>query len=204
MARPITKLPQIERTAIRLFASHGLSQVTIKDIAREAKCAEGALYRHYKSKEEMAWALFKREVEEFSKKVAPVWFGEGSFAGRLEKGIQLFYKFFDEDPLTFGFILLSQHDFPSNKKLDPNLNPDHLVLKFVREGIRAGAFRVDEAGLAAAMVLGAVLEPATHHATGKLRGRMQPRSKTVADACLKILKGNANSRQSEISRPKSL
>ena len=38
--------------AIKLFATYGINQVTIKDIAKEADCAEAALYKHYSSKEQ--------------------------------------------------------------------------------------------------------------------------------------------------------
>lgn len=195
MARPVTKLPRIEATAIRLFANRGLGQVTIKDIAREAGCAEGALYRHYASKEEMAWTLFRREVEQFARKVRSVWFGPGSFRQKLGKGIRLFYKFFDEDPLAFSFILLSQHDFPATKKLNPELSPDNIVRYFVREGIKSGEFQISDPELAAAMVRGTVLEPATHRAKGSLRGRMEPRSAEVTKACLRILKARDVSRK---------
>ena len=63
MPRPITKLDSIQNTAIGLLATRGIKEVTIKEIAREAKCSDGALYRHYTSKDEMAWLLYKREVE---------------------------------------------------------------------------------------------------------------------------------------------
>ena len=58
MARPAVKKQIIEETAIRLFATQGLARTTTKDIAREASVAEGALYRHWPSKDAMAWALF--------------------------------------------------------------------------------------------------------------------------------------------------
>lgn len=194
MARPVTKLQDIEETAIRLFARHGLAQVTIKDIAREAHCAEGSLYRHYRSKEEMAWSLFKREVEAFASRMRPVWFQQGSFPQKLKSGIHLFYTFFDEDPTAFSFILLAQHDFPAGKKLDPAFSPENLVLYFIREGIQAGAFGIRDAELGAAMVLGLVLEPAILHAKGKLKGTMASRVEAVSEACLKVLKGKRLSR----------
>jgi AcrR family transcriptional regulator len=195
MSRPITKLPEIESSAIRLFATHGLAQVTIKEIAKQARCAEGALYRHYSSKEEMAWVLFKREVEKFAGRVRKVWSLPGSCSRKLRKGIELFYKFFDEDPLAFAFILLTQHDFPAEKKLNPELRPDELVLFLVKHGVQSGEFRIPDPELGAAMVLGAVLEPPTLHAKGKLKGPMRARSRTVSDACLRILKARTGSKQ---------
>jgi AcrR family transcriptional regulator len=187
MSRPTTKLEQIERTAIRLIAKHGLVAVTIKDIAREAHCSEGALYKHFSSKEEMAWKLFKREVEKFSGRIRDVFFTTDSFAKRLRAGIQLFYQFLEDDPLTFTFILLTQHDFPADQKLDPDLNPDQIVLRFIKQGMADKEFHIRDAQLGTAMILGLVLEPATHFVKGTLKGSMKARTKDVTDACLRVL-----------------
>jgi AcrR family transcriptional regulator len=101
MARPIQKLNVIERTAIRLFASRGVTGITIKDIASEAGCAEGALYRHFTGKEDLAWRLFQREVESFGSRVRTLWKGPSSITKKLEDGVDFFYRFFDEDPDLF-------------------------------------------------------------------------------------------------------
>jgi AcrR family transcriptional regulator len=187
MARHITKLKGIEETAIELFASRGLAQVTVKEIAKNANCAEGALYRHYKSKEEMAWLLFRREVEKFGARLRTILHSQESFSERIRESIELFYKFFDEDRATFSFILLAQHDFPPEWKIDRALNPDTLVAEFIKKGIKEGKVRIQDANLGAAMVLGLVLQPATMCAQGKLKGPLFKKAKIIEKACLKIL-----------------
>ncbi|HSE84460.1 MAG TPA: TetR/AcrR family transcriptional regulator, partial [Thermodesulfobacteriota bacterium] len=106
MGKPVTKLKSIEDTAIGLFASKGIKQVTIKDISKEAGCSEGALYRHYTGKDEMAWVLYSREVKKFGGLLESVLKGESTFSERLASAVQLFYTFFDKDLVTFTFILL--------------------------------------------------------------------------------------------------
>jgi AcrR family transcriptional regulator len=187
MARQITKLNDIETTAIELFASRGLAQVTVKEISEHANCAEGALYRHYKSKEEMAWLLFRREVEKFGARLRKVLHSSESFAERIRASIELFYKFFDEDRVTFSFILLAQHDFPPEWKIDQALNPDALVAEFIKKGMKEGKVPVPDANLAAAMVLGLVLQPATMCAQRRLKGPLFKKAKIIEEACLKIL-----------------
>ncbi|HJZ17361.1 MAG TPA: helix-turn-helix domain-containing protein, partial [Stellaceae bacterium] len=49
---------KVERAAVELFAANGFDGVSIADIATAAGVSQGALYRHYPSKEELAWALF--------------------------------------------------------------------------------------------------------------------------------------------------
>ena len=58
----------INRAALALFAHKGIRETTIRDIASTAGIAEGPLYRHYKSKEELAQMLFE----------------EGEYAGAAE------------------------------------------------------------------------------------------------------------------------
>ena len=66
MARPVVKRDDIEEAAIRLLATKGLAATTIRDIAAAAGVAEGALYRHYSGKDDMAWRLYCREVAAFT------------------------------------------------------------------------------------------------------------------------------------------
>jgi AcrR family transcriptional regulator len=58
-SRAETKRPHIERAALRLFVTRGLRGTTIREIAAEAGVAEGTLYRHWRSKRDLARALFR-------------------------------------------------------------------------------------------------------------------------------------------------
>jgi AcrR family transcriptional regulator len=187
MARPVQKLNDIERTAIRLFASRGVTGITIKDIASEAGCAEGALYRHFSGKEDLAWRLFQREVESFGSRVRALWKGPSSIVKKLEDGIEFFYRFFDEDPDLFSFILLSQHNFAVQKRLKKELNPETLVFEFVEEAKRSGQFKIEDARLCAAMLYGLVLEPATLVAEKKLKGPLSRYIPEVTKGALRLL-----------------
>lgn len=192
MARPIKKLKDIEAAAIRLFAARGVGRVTIKDIAERAGCAEGALYRHYAGIEDMAWTLYKREVEAFGVKVKKVLSNPKTFEKRIRESVSLFYEFFDQDRITFAFILLSEHQFSSERKINPRFNPQMLVYSFIQKGVKDEAFAHPHADLAAAMVIGMVLAPATHCLTGKLKGPLSRRIDEVAEACLLVLKPQIN------------
>ena len=188
MGKPVTKLKSIEDTAIGLFASKGIKRVTVKDISKEAGCSEGALYRHYTGKDEMAWVLYSREVKKFGGLLKGVLRGEGTYSERLASAVQLFYTFFDKDPVIFTFILLSEHNFASENTIDPQINPHNLVFEFIDAGVKGGEFKTRDSKLGSAMVLGLVLQPATLRATGKLKGRMGDKVSDVVEACLRVLK----------------
>jgi AcrR family transcriptional regulator len=172
---------------MQLFGEKGIAQVTIKDIAKMAGCAEGALYRYYESKEEMAWALFRGETARFGERVRERLMEDGSFPERIRRGVSAFYRFFDEDEVIFSFILLAQHDFPGREPIPPESNPNDLVARFVEQGNKAGAFHIEDPLLGAAMVLGLVLQPATMSLYGRLPGPLSDRIEPVSRACEKVL-----------------
>lgn len=187
MARRTVKLRDIERASIKLFSLYGIGHVTIRDIAGEAGCAQGALYRHYSGKDDLAWSLYAREVEKFGALLKDALEGGGSYTKRLTKGVEAFYAQFDEDPEMFSFILLSQHNFPKDCELNPQTNPLDIIESFVGKGIEDGNFEIEDALFTASMLMGIVLQPATLRATGRIKGKMRTKVKEVSDACLAIL-----------------
>ena len=57
---------RIEAAAIHLFVEKGVAETTVRDIARAVDISEGALYRHFISKEDLVWHLFERHYVEFA------------------------------------------------------------------------------------------------------------------------------------------
>jgi len=187
MSKPITKLESIEKTAIQLFASYGIKQVTIKEIASKSKCSEGALYRHYKSKEEMAWELYKREVEIFGKKLRNILNCGLAFPDKLGSAVELFYKLFDEDQTKFSFILLSKYNFSKSRKIDPGLNPFNLVTDLIKIAVKRNEINIDNPDLYSAMILGLVLQPPTFVVSKRIKGKIGNTTDAVTRSCLKVL-----------------
>src|SRR5260221_6046132 len=58
MTRPASAKPRIDQAAIDLFVKVGVDAATTKEIAAAAGVSEGAIYRHYRSKDELAVSLF--------------------------------------------------------------------------------------------------------------------------------------------------
>ena len=57
---------RIEKAAIRLFVEKGVTETSVRDIARAVDISEGALYRHFVSKDELVWAVFERHYVAFA------------------------------------------------------------------------------------------------------------------------------------------
>ena len=189
MGRPVIKLESIENSAIKLFAEKGIKEVSIREIAEDAECSEGALYKHYKSKDEMAWHLYKREVEAFGSKLKEIYDSGESYEKKLYRGINVFYKFYDDHPIKYNFIVLSQHSFPREYLVEESLNPYFLLAEFIGQGIKEKMIKVKDLQLTVALLYGLILQPTMLKATNRLDGKMQSKTEDVYKACLKILVG---------------
>ena len=100
---------RIERAAVRLFVEKGVAETTVRDIARAVDMSEGALYRHFVSKEELVWAVFERHYVEFAGRLDGLAKSETTARGKLAAMIRGFCHAHDEDPTLFRFLLFVQH-----------------------------------------------------------------------------------------------
>lgn len=73
---------RIFETALRLFLEAGYEKTTLREIAAEAECALGLIYRYFSGKEELVLALYEhlaREFEEQVRVLPPVPLAEGFY-----------------------------------------------------------------------------------------------------------------------------
>ncbi|MDD2717944.1 MAG: TetR/AcrR family transcriptional regulator [Candidatus Wallbacteria bacterium] len=189
MSRPVRKRSIIEDTAIRLFARKGLAGTTIKDIAEQCGVAEGTLYGYYKGKNEMAWALFTREVEKFTTALEAILFDpDKGMHERIYAGVRFTFDYYQMDPERFAFILINQHDFPEKCLLDGWHNPYELISKFILKGIEDKSL---PAGIPPEMMVahlfGLILQPLVMHRYGRIKIELDQAARIVAQACLRLM-----------------
>ena len=179
----------IARTALQLFVDKGVTATTIRDIAGVAGIAEGTLYRHYESKDQLAWELFSTNYLAFAEELDCLQEGYDNLKDKLTAMIRQFCTFFDRDPMLFSYLLLAQHG--QLKKVTPEMETAVTVLqKVIAQGMARGEVREMEVELAAAMVLGVVLEVAVFKAYSRITQDLSPLSGTLAAACWCVLAGN--------------
>lgn len=147
---------------MELFASLGFAGTTIKDIAQKAGVTEGALYRHYKSKEEMAIALFDRELSIIKEFLTASAAGEKAPALRLRDIIEYLYSSYLEKPWPLLFVILNFQNLQGESRLD---NKKHIyddITDYIRDlfqdqpGIRDYEFL-------ATMITGLIVQPIIFH-----------------------------------------
>lgn len=187
MPRGVATRNRIKQAALELFVAKGVLGTSVRDIAALAEIAEGGLYRHYASKEDLAWKLFSENYAALAKELFELGkTSTGNFATRLGAMIGRFCRFFDTEPLMFRFLLLTQHqELP--KLRAKNQSPVQALRKLVADAQKRGEIAIDDTDLATAQILGLILQPATFMVYGLLAPGMQRIEAETVAACLKVV-----------------
>jgi AcrR family transcriptional regulator len=143
---------RISTAAVRLFVEKGTTQVTISDLAQEAKVARGTLYRNVGSMQ----GLFDRIVGELSSdlhnRVSATFDGIDDPAARLATGVRLWIRYAHENPLMGRFAVrfgLSEGALRTWMTGPP--------MRDISAGIAAGRYSVSNVDSVASLVLGATI-----------------------------------------------
>ncbi len=171
---------RIEREALRLFAEKGVDGATIRDIAQAVGVADAALYRYYPSKEEIARDIFTRHYASLAERIRAIGDRGGPIRGIVRALVDLLCDLLDEEPDVFAFILLNQH--AHLRYVDRDGNAVEELRAIMRAAHGRGEISVADPDLAAAMALGAVLQPAVFKFYGRLPGPLKDRAPILADA----------------------
>jgi len=174
---------KVERAAVDLFAANGFDGVSIADIAGAAGVSQGALYRHYASKEELGWALFSSAYLRTGEELDRIRTGEAEFDAAVTAMIAHFCALYDEDPALFRFMLITQHGFlpriPSGSR-----TPVDAIADLVGDAIAENQLKPIDPALGAAVVMGVILQAATFHIYGRLGGSLAARAPMLGRAAI--------------------
>lgn len=177
----------IQRTALRLFATHGIRETTIRDIASAAKLSEGALYRHYESKEDLAWGLFATHFKAFAIELDRLQHAHTTLKDKLDAMIQHFCAFFDRDQTLFSYLLLSQH-YQLGKVTADMPNPVEVFRRIIARAMARREIPKADPHLATAMVMGVILQVAVARVYGRITRPLSSLATDVAAAVWRVLK----------------
>ena len=175
----------IQAAAMGLFVSKGFAETSIRDIARAVSFSEGALYRHYPSKDALVTDLFATNYAAYARTLDALQAKERGFAAKLGAMIADIYRLFDEDPTLFRFLLLIQHQALPQLPDDIE-SPVKVLQKVVRAAIASGEIAKDDDQLVAAMILGAILQPAVFNVYRHIESPLSRHKDEVLAACLRI------------------
>jgi AcrR family transcriptional regulator len=174
---------KVDRVAVSLFAARGVDGVSISDIAAAAGVAQGALYRHYRGKEELAAQLFADAYLRTGAELAAICAAKTGLPARVAAMIEHFCALYDRDAALFRFMLIAQHDLlPRVAHTGPT--PVEVIESVLADGVAGGELGDLDPPEGAAAIMGIVLQTALFHIYGRLAGPLLPRAPALARAAL--------------------
>jgi AcrR family transcriptional regulator len=191
MARSTRVKTEVERAATLLFAANGVDGVSIGEIASLAGVSQGALYRHYPSKQDLAWGLFSTAYLRTGAELDEIRRGQRGFRAQTGAMAAHFCALYDRDPDLFRFMLIAQHNLLP--RVGPHQRtPVDAVAEMVAEAVRTGEIAPVDPLLAAAMILGVILQTAVFHIYGRLEGALSPRAPSLTRAAIAAVEALAD------------
>ncbi|MBN9289176.1 MAG: hypothetical protein BGO43_10080 [Gammaproteobacteria bacterium 39-13] len=175
---------RLERCALSLFVKKGVAATTIKDIANKAGVAEGTLYRHYESKDELAQHLFSSAYEEVSLQLKNIAQTHPTFEEKIKAMVHFFCEKYDEDPILFNYLLLAQHN---QLKIihEKEVSAHEFLVVIFNEAFRKKELAKQDPQFCAAIVMGIVLQAAISRVYGRINRSMME----DVDALIKAILG---------------
>jgi AcrR family transcriptional regulator len=157
----------IERAALTLFVRDGYDAATTRQIAAEAGISEGAIYRHFPSKEALAGELFLGVHRRLTRVIVAAAAGADGIDAKVAAAVSAYCAAADEDWLLFSFHLLGLHRFLP-LWAETGEDPVTAVERIVADAIAAGEIPAGDPALLAGMALGVVTQTAQNMAYGRL------------------------------------
>lgn len=156
---------EIIKASVKLIASGGIQELTIKNISREMGISEAAIYRHFDSKMDILLAILslfesfaKAQAEEANRTVN---LEEISSLDQIGEFIKTRFAKLAQNP-TFATVVFSEELFRNDKRLSEKvlkimkIHQDTL-LRMVKAGQRNGAIRTDvSAELITHIIMGSI------------------------------------------------
>ena len=104
-----SKKEELLNAAVKLGAEGGSTAATIRAIAREAGVTDAAVYRHYRSKDELLSQAYGSIVQEMIQEKGHLVASAAPFREKLHEWVRLTYAYFDQNPAAFTFVLATPH-----------------------------------------------------------------------------------------------
>jgi AcrR family transcriptional regulator len=185
---------RIVEGALKLFAERGVDATSIRDIATSAMITEPAVYRHFRSKEDLIWEIFwtgYRGLGDTLRDVLPQGQPSGAdLRARLSAMVETICALFDRDEPLFRFLLLTQHG-QLGKITERDKSPVQVLHDRLAAAIAAGALPQQDAELATSTVFGIVLQAATFRVYGRLDQPLAHYAPSLGAACWAALNAPA-------------
>ncbi len=173
--------------AVRLRAEGGQAATTIRAIAREAGVTDAAVYRHYRSKDDLLWRAYERIVEEMIREKRHLADSDAPLREKLGEWVRLTYAYFDKNPQAFNYVLATPHIAKASDQRSTT-GQGELFLSMITRAIQAGEVRPMEPVVALSHFSGVLLNVPRLINEGALKGPASAYAEDVSDVAWRIVR----------------
>ena len=177
---------RIDAAAIELFVHMGVDASTTKLIAKAAGISEGAIYRHYRSKDELALGLFMTTHRRLSALVEAAAGGEHGIRAKAHAIVRAYCQAADEDWPRFTFHMLSIHRFLPFYQEDGR-DPVSMVEKVLKLAMIEAEIPPADPRVLASMAIGVIVQTAQNKAYGRFEAPLSAHAALIGAAVEAVL-----------------
>jgi AcrR family transcriptional regulator len=185
--KPGSTKARIERAALKLFAAQGVDGVSIKEIAKACNISDGAMYRHFDSKESLAHTLFQaihaNLLSMLKVNVSP----QDGLEATVRAVVMAYCELAEADPAAFAYHLTARNTVLARAG-DGGADPSSLMAKRIKGAMQLGEIPRADAELKAAMAMGVVLQAAEYRLYGRITTPLTDLIETFTDGVMAVLK----------------
>lgn len=176
---------RIEQAALTLFVARGVDASTTREIAAAAGVAEGSIYRHFDSKDDLAAEMFLTIHARLATLIREAARERRGIAEQTRAVVDAYCATADADFPLFTFHLLYTHRFlPTPEGAD---NPVDAIEDIIKGAMTRREIMRGEPGFVAGMALGVVLQTALQVHYGRLDGPLSRYAEALATAALAVM-----------------
>lgn len=148
----------IMEAALLCFARNGFDATRVRDIAGAAHVSEGALYRHFASKEELARELHVQAMSTFSGELLAASAADTASASlrRMAARVLTLYR---EQPAAFVYALVQAPPAAVASMPEDGDLPIDIIAGIVEQARVQGSVRAGDARVLASCFLGCLVQP---------------------------------------------
>lgn len=108
------KKNEIVTATVHLMARQGVNRTSIRQIATAAGVTEGALYRHFKGKDDLCQQAYFTIVADMASAKEKIAASSAPIAEKLREWVRVSYAYYDQFPDAFSYVFFTEHAFPDS------------------------------------------------------------------------------------------
>lgn len=176
---------ELVNATIKLAGEGGMEAASVRSITREVGITEGALYRHYRSKEELWVEVYTRIVGAMAEDKAALLDADLAARERLGEWVRLTYAYYDGNRDAFNYVLLAPKSLAASLG-EVYTRQGRLFMELFTRLRSRGEVRAVEPTIALAMFSGLLLTVPKLINEGQLEGPAEPYASEITDAVWRL------------------